>query len=142
MRQDANKSYPNILRPCITLKIRSRSPKSNQFLSMSQQYICASLVKIHPSLPRKGRRQVVFQHSKTLFICASLVKIQPFLQETGCKQVMSLYSKTLCNLENGVKVTKIKSVLVHVLTIYLCKLSQNPFITSGVRVQTSHFLTF
>ena len=31
----------------MTLKMGSRSPKSNQFFFMSQQYSCAGLVKIH-----------------------------------------------------------------------------------------------
>ena len=35
------------LRPSVTLKMGSRSPKSNQFLSRSQQYSCTSLVKIN-----------------------------------------------------------------------------------------------
>ena len=66
------------LSPCVTLKIGSRSPKSNQFFFMSQQYSCASLVKIHP-----------------------------FLHEIGCRQAIFQQSKTTCDLENGVKVTKI-----------------------------------
>ena len=36
------------LSPPVTLKIRSRSPKSNQLLSLSQRYIHASLVTFHP----------------------------------------------------------------------------------------------
>ena len=36
------------LSPAVTLKIRSRSPKPNQFFIMSQCYIHANLVKIHP----------------------------------------------------------------------------------------------
>ena len=34
--------------PAVTLKIRSRSPKPNQLFIMSQCYIHANLVKIHP----------------------------------------------------------------------------------------------
>ena len=34
--------------PAVTLKIRSRSPKPNQLIIMSQCYIHANLVKIHP----------------------------------------------------------------------------------------------
>lgn len=48
--QGAEKIFSNILSVCVTLKVGSRSPKSNRFLSMSQKYICASLVKIHPFL--------------------------------------------------------------------------------------------
>ena len=36
----------------MTLKIRSRSPKSNQLVPPSQQCICASLVKIRPSVQK------------------------------------------------------------------------------------------
>ena len=36
------------LSPAVTLKIRSRSPKPNQLIIMSQCYIHANLVKIHP----------------------------------------------------------------------------------------------
>ena len=77
-RQNANKPFPNILSPPVTLKMGSRSPKSNQFGYMSQQYKCASLVKIYS-----------------------------FLQEIGCGQAIFQQSKPSCDLENGVKVTKI-----------------------------------
>ena len=36
------------LSPAVTLKISSRSPKPNQLIVMSQCYIYAKLVKIHP----------------------------------------------------------------------------------------------
>ena len=36
------------LSPAVTLKIRSRPPKPNQLIIMSQCYIHANLVKIHP----------------------------------------------------------------------------------------------
>ena len=36
------------LSPAVTLKIRSKSPKPNQLVIMSQCYIHANLVKIHP----------------------------------------------------------------------------------------------
>ena len=38
------------LSPAVTLKIRSRSPKPNQLIIMSQCYIHANLVKIHPTV--------------------------------------------------------------------------------------------
>ena len=53
--------------------MRSRSPKSNQFFYMSQQYRCASLVKIYS-----------------------------FLQEIWCGQAIFQQSKPSCDLENGV----------------------------------------
>ena len=95
-------------KPSCDLEMGSRSPKSNQFLSLSQQYSCASLVKIHP-----------------------------FIQEIGCRQAIFQHSEPSCDLENGVKVTKILSVLFHVTTIQLCKFGQNPSIPSGARVQIS-----
>ena len=70
--------FSNNLSPPVTLKMGSRSPKSNQFFYMSQQYRCASLVKIYL-----------------------------FLQEIGCGQAIFLQSKPFCDLENGVKVAKI-----------------------------------
>ena len=75
-RLGAEKPFSNNLIPPLTLKMGLRSPKSNQFFFMSQQYSCASLVKIHQ-----------------------------FLHETGCKQTLFQQSKPLGDLENGVKVT-------------------------------------
>ena len=66
------------LSPTVTLKMGSRSPKSNQFFFMPQQYSCESLVKIHL-----------------------------FLNDIGCQQAIFQQSKPLCDLENGVKITKI-----------------------------------
>ena len=78
--QSADKPFSNYLRCSVTSKMGSRSPKSNQFLSVSNQYICTSLVKIHLYL---------------------------FLQETECRQAIFQQSEMSCDLENGVKVTKI-----------------------------------
>ena len=44
------------LKVAVTLKIGSRSPKSNQLVSSSQQCICASLVKICPSVQKITHR--------------------------------------------------------------------------------------
>ena len=66
------------LNPHENLKMGWRSSKLNQFLSLSQQYSCASLVKIYP-----------------------------FIQEIGCIYAISQQSEPSCDLENGVKVTKI-----------------------------------
>ena len=65
------------LSPTVTLKMGSRSPKSNQFFFMSQKYSCENVVKIHLFLHDIGYRQDIFQQSKPL-----------------------------CDLENGVKITK------------------------------------
>ena len=47
-RYGADKPFSNNLSPPVTLKMGSRSPKSNQHFSPSQWYICVSLAKIRP----------------------------------------------------------------------------------------------
>ena len=51
-RQGADKLFSTNLSLSVTLKMGSRSTKSNQFFSMSQQLRCRSLVKIHSSFKR------------------------------------------------------------------------------------------
>ena len=63
-RKGADKPFSNNLSTLVTLKMESRSPKSNQFFSMSQQYRCTSLVKIHTFIQEIGCRQAIFQQSK------------------------------------------------------------------------------
>ena len=120
--------FPTNLSPPVTLKIESRSPKSNQFFYMSQHCRCASLVKSYAFLQEIGCGQAIFQNlnppvtlqmesrspkSNQFFYmsqqyrCASLVKIYSFLQEKGCGQAFFQQSKPSRDLENGVKVTKI-----------------------------------
>ena len=86
----------------VTLKIRSRSPKSNQLCASSQQCSCASLVKIHSLFRRYrvGKPNLICFHglvtlkmrsmspkSNQLFppsqpcIYASLIKIHPLVQK-------------------------------------------------------------
>ena len=121
---------PNILKPHVTLKIQSKSPKSNHFFPTFQQYISASLVEIQPSLQEIWCRQAIYQHSKTLCdlekgvkvtkiksdlvhvvcICASLVKMHLFLLDIGYRQAIFQHPKTLCDLENRV-ITKIHQFL-------------------------------
>ena len=71
------------LSPSMTLKMGLRSPKPNQFFSLSQQYSCTSLVK-----------------------STSLVKIHPFILETG---VQKSHCSTILSppviLKMGVNVT-------------------------------------
>ena len=116
------------LSPSVTMKMGSRSPKSNQFLSRSQQYSCTSWSKSIHSFWRQGAEKpysnnlsppVILKmgsrsHKSNQFFfillqysCASLVKIHPFLHEIGCRQAIFQQSKPLCDLENGVKVIKI-----------------------------------
>ena len=61
MRTRGYAPFSNNLSPPVTLKMGLRSPKSNQFFYMSQQYRCASLVKIYSFLQEK---QAIFQQSK------------------------------------------------------------------------------
>ena len=103
------------------LKMRSRSPKSNQFFSMSQQYRCTSLVKIHsfihsgewvqtsplPTMGSRSPKSNQFFYMSQQYRCASLDKIHLFLQEKGCRQAIFQQSKPLCDFENRVKATKI-----------------------------------
>ena len=120
--------FPTNLSPPVTLKMGSRSPKSNQFFYMSQHCSCASLVKIYSFLQEIGCGQAIFQQSKPScdlkmgsrspksnqflymsqqYRCASLVKIYSFLQEIGCGQALFQQSKPSCDLKNGVKIAKI-----------------------------------
>ena len=65
-RQGADKlfwSKFDIQGPGVTLKMRSRSPKSNHFFLMSQWYFCASLVKIHQLFQEIEFRQGSFLQS-------------------------------------------------------------------------------
>ena len=134
-RQGADKPFSNNLSLSVTLKWGSRSPKSNQFLSMSQQYRCTSLVKsiihsgdrvqtshfpsTHMTLKMGSRSPKAnqFFYMTQQYRCVSLVKIQLFLQEIGCRQAIFQQSKPWCDLENEVKVSKILSVLFHETTI-------------------------
>ena len=101
--------FSNNLTLTVILKMGSRSPKSNQVFSMSQQYSCTSLVKIRlfiqeigciqnhfptnlspPVTLKMGSRSpksnqffYVSQHCR----CASLDKICPFNKEIECRQV-------------------------------------------------------
>ena len=52
------------LSPSVTLKMGSRSSKSNHFLSLSQQYGCTSLVKMHPFILEIECRKAIFQQSE------------------------------------------------------------------------------
>ena len=56
------------LSPALTMKIRSRSPKPNQPFIMSQCYIHANLVKIHPPVHeiscKESRRRQLHLHQK------------------------------------------------------------------------------
>ena len=87
---------PTNLSPPVTLKMGSRSPKSNQFFYMSQHCRCASLVKIYSFLQEIGCGQAIFQQSKpscdltkwgqghqnliSSFTCSSNIDVQVWLK--------------------------------------------------------------
>ena len=73
-----------------------RSPKSNQLFPLLQQCIYASLVKIPP-------------------LVQSMAQGNPILDMLEC----------WFDLENYVKVTKLKAILSLLQTMYLCKFGQN-----------------
>ena len=103
------KLFSNNLSLSLTLKMGSRSSKSNHFFSMSQQYRCTSLVKIHTFIQETGCRQAIsnnlsphvtlkmgsrppksnqFFYMSKQYKCASLVKIHSFLQGIGCRKAI------------------------------------------------------
>ena len=50
----------NFSHEAVTLKIRSRSPKSNKLLILSDLYRLANLVTFHPVVHEKTYRQTLF----------------------------------------------------------------------------------
>ena len=112
---DKQSPFFNNLSSCVTLKMWPRSPKSNQFFSMSQQYRCTSLVKILPFILEIWCRQAIFQQSEPScdlrspksnqflslsqqYSCTSFVKIHPFILEIGCRKATFQQSEPLCDL--------------------------------------------
>ena len=106
----------------VTLKIRSRSPKSNHFFPPSWWCICASLVKFHPLVKEIMCTQTFFSaltrlaflsiysvvtlkirsrspKSNHFFapslwcICASSIKFQPLVKEILCTQMFYFNNK-------------------------------------------------
>ena len=105
----------------VTLKIRSRTPKSNHFFPPSWWCICASLVKFHPLVKEITCTQLFYCINKAHFfgiysvvtleirsrspkskhffapslwcICASLVKFQPLVKEILCTQTFYFINK-------------------------------------------------
>ena len=140
--------FHTLKKVAVTLKIGSRSPKSNQFVPPSQQCICASLVKIC-SLVQKIKSGNEISHLKKVAVTlkmmsrspksnqlftpsqhcfyASLVKICPLVQKITPGNEISYITKCRCDLEDEVKVTKIYSTLHALPTLYLCKFGQNQF---------------
>ena len=61
------------LSPAVTLKIRSRSPKPNQLFIISQCYIHANLVKIHPLIHEISCKQESVTPMRTLMPTLTLM---------------------------------------------------------------------
>ena len=105
----------------VTLKIRSRSPKSNHFFPPYWWCICASLVKFHPLVKEIMCTQTFYCINKAHFfsiysvetlkiksrppksnhffdlslwcVCVSSVKFQPFVKEILCTQTFYFINK-------------------------------------------------
>ena len=100
----------------VTLKMRSRSPKSNQLSPPSQPCICASLVKIHPLVQKISRRKEATRTPtgsapKTMSLRLGDIKIffprsrRPMIWNVGMKhQAIELY-KVCINHDPGMTLT-------------------------------------
>ena len=113
--KSADKTHFYSLYSVVTLKLMSKSPKSNQIFQLSQGYNTCNLTGIHH-----------------------------LVQEIWCRQAFLdkiWHSKCWCDLENQFMVTKIYTLLSHVSVVFLFKYGQNPPINSGGRVQTRLIFT-
>ena len=134
-----------ILYRMVTLKIKSRSPKSNQLFPPFQQCIYASLVKIHRLVQKTMNRKEatrfkimpvwpwklskghqnnqLFPYSQ-LCIYASLVKINPTVQKITHRNHISDISKCCCDT---LKLGQGHQNLINSFPLsemYICKLGQ------------------
>ena len=130
----------------MTLKIRSRSLKSNQLFCLFQQCIYLSLVQIYllnqkithrnpistfkslsVTLKIRLRLSISNQHfpSYQQYIYASLVKIHPLVQKITQGIHISDNSKCCCDLENKVKCHR-NLINLALPTMYQCNFDQNP----------------
>ena len=71
----ANKYHLSEIATADMQTLLSRSPKSSQFLALSQQYSCTSLVKIHPFILEIGCRKAIFQQSEPSYDLENRVKV-------------------------------------------------------------------
>ena len=121
VKQNAHKAHFLSNYSAVTLKIRSRSPKSNQFFPPSLGCICASLVKFQTLVKEIMCRHTFYCINKADFlsiysvvtlkissrspksnhfsslslwcICASLVQFQPLVKEIVCTQTFYFINK-------------------------------------------------
>ena len=108
------------LNPPMTLKMRSRSPKSNQILSLSYWYIYVSLKKIHPLVQEKSYIQD--------YDLENGVKVTKIL--TCFKTVTKIYllksEKYPCICSRSISILAIKSTFVSwLLTLKMESMYQN-----------------
>ena len=149
----------------VTLKIRSWSPKSNKLLILSNLYRLANLVTFHPMVHEIKCRQSLIglilvdyvwqwpwkfdQGHQNLFSflsCPNVISMQIWLKSASwfmryCAHKHLLAQiwqfKSHSDLEKYVKVTKTKSALHHVPTLYPCKCGWNLPTHSWDMVHTS-----
>ena len=105
MRKGADKPFFNNLSPCVTLKIRSRSPRSYQFFTMSLPYRCTSLVSVaqldassdwRPGgrgfNPRRGRQHSFVEIDHEIF--STVILSLPLIQ----KGQLSVSGERMCTI--------------------------------------------
>ena len=71
----------------MTLKIRSRSPKSEQIFKPSQHYNIWSLARIHHLVQRIGCRQAFFGSKFEIFSFYSVMTLKIRLRSANCDQI-------------------------------------------------------
>ena len=108
----------------VTLKTRSRSPQSNQlFRRLRTETIFWTFHSAGVTLKIRPRPQLI---SSQQFINASLVKIHLLVHMLTQESHILDILKCRRELGNKVKVTKIYSTLPLLLPMYLCKIGENP----------------
>ena len=104
------------LSPLVTLKMRSRSPKSNQLLSLSWWYIYVSLEKIYPLVQEISyihdydlENGVKVTQNFTYLNSVTTIPLKSDEYPSICSKIKAI--KATCHLasdlENEVKVTKV-----------------------------------
>ena len=89
----------------MTLKIRSRSPKSNLLFPFSQQYIFASLVKIHPLFQKITHETILWTFQ------SAIVTLK--IRSTSPKSNQLFPSSQLCIYASLVKIHQLVQKIMH-----------------------------
>ena len=155
--------FDTLKKVAVTLKIKSRSPKSNQLFTPSHHCIYASLVKICPLVQKiTARNEISYitkrslwpwklsqghQKYKQLFpssqqcICASFIKICSLVQKIKSGNEISHPKKVAVTLK--IKSRSPKSNPLHTLpTLYLCKFGQNMSTGSEDKARKRNFIHY